>query len=51
MRIGDKGVKIVKPEDAGYLQKPGTVNIIHCIIICVIRCVVSINSEYNDMHQ
>lgn len=24
MRIGDKGVKIVRPEDAGYLQKPGT---------------------------
>lgn len=24
MRIGDKGVKIVKPEDAGFLQKPGT---------------------------
>lgn len=24
MRIGDKGVKIVRPEDAGFLQKPGT---------------------------
>lgn len=23
MRIGDKGVKIVKPEDADFLQKPG----------------------------
>lgn len=24
MRIGDNGVKIVKPEDAGFLQKPGS---------------------------
>lgn len=24
MRIGDKGVKVVRPEDSNYLQKPGT---------------------------
>lgn len=24
MRIGDKGVKIVRPDDPDFLQKPGT---------------------------